>query len=398
MLVPKPDGEGTVQNSLFGTSIGFGFFGGPNDELVEKMLVGAPRFDEHGVVAVFDQDGYRRFDTGYGASTGVRECQCDFDLHLGNLDCQPWSEVLDGAFVNEEFGASLTMADFDCNGADDVAVGAPGAYLPMYGGGFVTEAGAVYVFDNAPPNIAGGATVLRQGTLEVGGEPEAGDRFGTTLIAGNFNGARLSASGRSCFDLVVATPAEDDGVGEIQVFEGSPDGLLFTGPLVRLADTGLGSGEPGDRFGHAMTAGDFNQDGFDDLAIGAPGNSTGGSVTLIPGSPTGLRVDLASLWTQDDDENEPGDEAGFALTWTRGRVAGPGSEVTDILIIGIPGENDNAGAVIAGRFSFNEMLFVGGGPVWTVADFGGTEVPGDRFGETLMPARAMPRQPWEFQP
>lgn len=94
----------------------------------------------------------------------------------------------------------------------------------------------------------------------------------------------------------------------------------------------------------------------------------------------------------------PIDEAGFALTWTRGRVAGPGSEVTDILIIGIPGENDETGVVFAGRFSFNEMLFVGGGPVWTLADFGGAEAPGDRFGETLMPARAMPRQPWEFQP
>ncbi|PRQ03106.1 FG-GAP repeat protein [Enhygromyxa salina] len=367
------------------------------------MIVGSP-FAGDGVVAVLDEAVYRHYEDSMfisgGTLTGTRECQCDFNSEVGSINCKPWSEILNGTFNNEEFGASLSVADFDCSGVDDLSVGAPGAHLPVQGGGFREEAGAVYVYANAPPDISGGATILRQGALEVGGDPEPGDRFGATLIAGNFNGARLSVSQRSCFDLVVATPGEDESMGEIQVFEGSPDGFLFTGPIIHLEDTGLSAGDPGDRFGHAMTAGDFNRDGFDDLAISAPGDSVGGSVVVIPGSPSGLRVDLATLWTQDDNENEPGDEAGFALSWTRGRVAGPRSDVTEILVIGVPGEDNDAGIVLAARFSFDDknMLFLGSGPTWTMADFGGAVSPGDRFGETLMPARAMPMRPWEFQP
>ncbi|WP_052546382.1 FG-GAP repeat protein [Enhygromyxa salina] len=397
VVFPKPSGEDTVLGTQFGGSVAFGFFGDPAEVPTEKMIVGSP-LDGSGTVAVIDAEAYRRFEqlniVG-GTREGTRECQCDFSPNFGNVDCQPWSEVLNGAFNNEEFGASLSVADFDCDGVDDLAIGAPGAALPIQGGGFVEGAGAVYVFANAPPNIVGGATVLRQGAFEVGGEPEPSDRFGETLIAGNFNGARLSVSERSCFDLVVATPGENDGIGEIQVFEGSPDGFVFVGPILHLEDTGLSTGEPGDRFGHAMTAGDFNRDGFDDLAVSAPGDSVGGSVMVIPGSANGLVIDNATLWTQANGDNEPGDEAGYSLSWTRGRVGGVRGDLAAALVVGIPGEDSDAGAVVAIRLSFDGMFFHGGGPTWTMADFGGEVVSGDRFGETLMPARAMPMRPWE---
>lgn len=67
--------------------------------------------------------------------------------------------------------------------------------------------------------------------------------------------------------LVIGAPTAGDGLvavlddaafGEIQLFSGDPEGLLFTGPTLHLDD--LIDTEPmaGDQFGYAMTAGDFD--------------------------------------------------------------------------------------------------------------------------------------------
>lgn len=66
----------------------------------------------------------------------------------------------------------------------------------------------------------------------------------------------------------------------------------------------VGDAEPGDWFGFALVAGDF--DGsvlFDDLAIGVPGESVGnltraGAVNLIFGGGGGLSGALNQIWTQ----------------------------------------------------------------------------------------------------
>ena len=57
----------------------------------------------------------------------------------------------------------------------------------------------------------------------------------------------------------------------------------------------------GDAFGSALCSGDFNGDGFDDLAIGAPGEDSpgggivdGGTVIVLYGSGAGLTFGMAS--------------------------------------------------------------------------------------------------------
>ena len=55
---------------------------------------------------------------------------------------------------------------------------------------------------------------------------------------------------------------------------------------------GGSAAEAGDLFGSALAAGDFNNDGFADLAVGAPGEDVGGvigagAVNVLYGRPPG---------------------------------------------------------------------------------------------------------------
>lgn len=129
-------------------------------------------------------------------------------------------------------------------------------------------------------------------------EPEAGDQFASALATGDFNGDGAD-------DLATGIPF-DDGIagfspadcGAVVVRYGSPGGGLQTG----LAQTFLGqflSGSPdppdaGDNFGFALAACDFDGDGFDDLAVGIPGQDgpvNSGSVQIYYGSAAGLGSD-----------------------------------------------------------------------------------------------------------
>ena len=57
-------------------------------------------------------------------------------------------------------------------------------------------------------------------------------------------------------------------------------------------DVGGEAAESGDRFGAALAVGDFDDDGFADLAVGAPGEDAGstadaGTVNVLYGSSSG---------------------------------------------------------------------------------------------------------------
>ena len=121
--------------------------------------------------------------------------------------------------------------------------------------------------------------------------PEAFDNFGAALATGDFNGDGAD-------DLATGIPYDNgqagfemNNVGLAIVRYGIPGFGLETG----LADTVLRDTEdvaPDDNFGFALAAGDFNGDGFDDLAVGEPGNHVlnYGKVHVFYGSPGGIPV------------------------------------------------------------------------------------------------------------
>ena len=80
----------------------------------------------------------------------------------------------------------------------------------------------------------------------------------------------------------------------------------------------VGGAEPGDEFGGAVAAGDFDNDGFADLAAGAPLEDVGttinpGAVSVLYGPVIGLS---SETFTQDTpgvaDAAEPDDRFGAA--------------------------------------------------------------------------------------
>ena len=99
---------------------------------------------------------------------------------------------------------------------------------------------------------------------------ESGDRFGNAVVHGDFNGDGFE-------DLAIGVPLEDirnvpspsiANAGAVEVIYGTTYGLRATNrQFWQQGAAGVAdAAEPEDGFGHALSAGDFNKDGYDDLA------------------------------------------------------------------------------------------------------------------------------------
>jgi hypothetical protein len=207
--------------------------------------------------------------------------------------------------AGDGFGGSLAAGDFNHDGFTDLAAGALGEDV-----GTIQYAGAVSVlYGSAAGLTAIGGRLFTQ----VGGAVEAGDGFGGHLAPGDFN--------RDGFvDLAASAPGEAVGslpsAGAVSILYGSAGGLTASGG--RLFTQVGGVPEAEDFFGSSVAAGDFNRDGFTDLAAGAPEETVGslyatGAVSVLYGSGGGLTTARGRLFTQVGGLVEPNDLFGSAL-------------------------------------------------------------------------------------
>jgi alkaline phosphatase len=128
-------------------------------------------------------------------------------------------------------------------------------------------------------------------------------------------------------DLAIGAPYMRTGplaAGEVHVVYGSAEGPDVTRQEAwRIGSGGL-AGRPrrGDHFGWALATGDFDADGFDDLAVGARWQRVrdawhAGAVHVLNGSAAGLQAGRTQVWTQDcpgiADRPERGDAFGTSL-------------------------------------------------------------------------------------
>jgi hypothetical protein len=288
------------------------------------------------------------------------------------------------------FGAALAAGDLDGNGRDDLVAGVPGEAL-----GTTARAGVIQVVRADTSGLNGLLDRLWfQGNSSVIDAAEVGDRFGAAVAVGNFNGDSFD-------DVAVGAPLEDLGaradVGAVAVLYGSNAGPSATNnELWSEADSAKTTGDTantGDRFGFALTAGDFNGTGIEDLAIGVPFNdfaaTNAGSVDVLYGIESGLST--PQHFTQSTITGAEGGEQddNFGSALANGDYNADGRSD---LAIGVPRE-DVGGAQDAGAVDVAHGAATTLSPAtaqhWTQEGFGTTtsqgngSQPGDQYGASV---------------
>ena len=310
----------------FGAAIATGDFDGDG---YDDVAAGAPGEDVGSVVDAGD------ITILYGGGSGLQAARSRAFSQAGG--------VAGIAQRDDRFGAAVTSGDFDNDGRDDLAVGAPGQDLRGR-----ADAGAVTVLYGSGAGIAPSRSQQFSQFGKIKGKPQANDQFGSAVAAGDFNG-----DGRD--DLAVGVPGEDlprgADAGQVNILYAGPSGLRKLGNA-RFSQAGKVNGvvQAGDRFGAALAVGDFDGNGRDDLAIGVPGEDVGndtdaGSVNVLYGKAGGLRV------AGDFDFGQGGSMRGSAedhdLLGSSVTALDLDGDGYDDVVAGVPGE-DQSGVVDAG--------------------------------------------------
>ena len=214
-------------------------------------------------------------------------------------------------------GSAGVTADFNGDGYSDLAVGVRNEAV-----GNITQAGAVNVIYGSSDGLSAvrlapgngrADQIWTQDSPSIEDNSEEADFFGSALATGDFNKDGF-------YDLAIGVPWESVGTlwkaGAVNVIYGSTGGLsatvkpdqLWTQDSIDI----VGDAAKDDLFGGHLTTGDFNKDGYSDLAIGVRGEDVGtimsaGAVNVIYGSSSGLSANVLTpgngrfnqIWTQD---------------------------------------------------------------------------------------------------
>jgi hypothetical protein len=256
LLDPLWVAEGNLNNAHFGTSVSSA--GDVNGDGYDDVIVGAPDYSN-------DQTYEGRAFLYLGSASGPSELPS-------------WAAEGDQDMAG--FGYSVSSAgDVNNDGYDDVIIGAPD-----YSNGQVLE-GRAYLYLGSSSGLSASPSWTAEGNRDCA-------QFGCSVSsAGNVNGDLYD-------DVVIGAhdySGGGAGAGCAFLFLGSVSGL--TSPSwIALGD------QTGEDLGRSVSsAGDVNGDGYDDVIVGAPGylidQGAEGRAFVYLGSVTGLSA--SPSWTAD---------------------------------------------------------------------------------------------------
>ncbi|XP_032099202.1 integrin alpha-M isoform X3 [Sapajus apella] len=207
---------------------------------VQTLVLGAPRYQHVGLVAMFRQNA------------GMWESNAN----------------VKGTQIGAYFGGSLCSVDVDSNGSTDlVLVGAPHYYEQ-------TRGGQVSVC----PLPKGQRARWQCDAVLHGEQGHPWGRFGAALtVLGDVNGDKLT-------DVAIGAPGEEDNRGAVYLFHGTSGFGISPSHSQRIAGSKLSPRLQ--YFGQSLSGGqDLTMDGLVDLTVGAQGH-----VLLLRSQPV-LRVE-----------------------------------------------------------------------------------------------------------
>jgi FG-GAP repeat len=228
-------------------------------------------------VGDFDANPIDDLVEGYPRNAGPAdggEIRIVFNDFTPGLVTETWNQDSPGIIgvseTNDQFGASLTVGDFDGDGNQDLAVGVPNESATFPGQGAFQR-----IFGDGSGLT--GANDQLFGSLEL----QQSAQYGYAVAAGNFDPSDAAD------ELAASAPYHDVlGVNSAGIVD-----VHFTSASTQVWHQGV-AGIPGglesDLFGLALAVGDFNGDGADDLAIGVPFEDVGsveaaGAVNILYG-------------------------------------------------------------------------------------------------------------------
>lgn len=241
------------------------------------------------------------------------------------------------------FGTAVATGDFRGNGRAEIVVGATDSGV----------GGSVQILRRSGTGFSGGEPIDAE-SPEMPGMLEWYCAFGSVLATGDVDG-----NGRD--DLAVGDPGfgcrsggSELGQGAVVLLYGSSYGLTteLSEMWTQSGRDVAGTEREGNMFGESLTMARLNRDRYVDLAIGAPGDSSGGSVTILLGSALHLTTDGigGTRYTQATagipGTGEAGDHFGDTVSAVYAQSRGQAT-----LVIGTPGED--VGTISdAGAFSY----------------------------------------------
>ncbi|MFQ5910303.1 MAG: FG-GAP-like repeat-containing protein [Thermoplasmata archaeon] len=198
----------------------------------------------------FNNDGYDDLAVGapyYDGGSGRVYSYCGSSSGLSNR--QPPDLMYKNVSGSELFGWNVTTGDFNGDGYDDILVGAPSNDNSS------TNDGRAYIF------YGGDGTDMDGDGVDVDIEAETdGEQFGWSVAAGNVDGS-------SNDDAIIGAPTYSTDKGRVYIYS------AFTTPIETTPNATLHRGAS-EKLGSSVAVMNYDEDSYEDVLVGAPLNDS----------------------------------------------------------------------------------------------------------------------------